>query len=201
MSHSVAPPRRTWPWVVVVVATVIVIVAGASVASALIGGDEPQAAPALPAQAPATSVTPTPTTTVPSSPTASPTATALSTVDTAAIEKAIDDNDPTGLYDYLADPVHITFAASDFDSDRSRDLAITDLAYVSGSTGWNWDLDDATLSAFRAGTYKNYFPDDAIIGQSAESYVIAFTVTGTEITRVFVSKSAAIVTEAPAPTP
>ena len=200
MSHSVAPPRRTWPWVVVVVATVIVIVAGASVASALIGGDEPQAAPALPAQAPATSVTPTPTT-VPSSPTASPTATALTTVDTAAIEKAIDDNDPTGLYDYLADPVHITFAASDFDSDRSRDLAITDLAYVSGSTGWNWNLDDATLAAFRAGTYKNYFPDDAIIGQSAESYVIAFTVTGTEITRVFVSKSAAIVTEEPAPTP
>ena len=200
MSHSVTPPRRTWPWVVVVIAAVIVIVAGASLTSALIGGGEPQAAPASPVPAPATSVTPTPTV-VPSSPTASPTATALTASDTAAIEKAIDDNDPTGLYDYLADPVHITFAASDFDSDRSRDLAITDLAYVSGSTGWNWNLDEATLAAFRAGTYKNYFPDDAIIGQSAESYVIAFTVTGTEITRVFVSKSAAIVTEAPAPTP
>lgn len=125
-------------------------------------------------------------------------------MDAGAVQAAIEANRPKDLYDYLADPVHVTFAASDFDSDRTPDLAITDLEYVKGSTGWNWDLDDATLAAFRAGEYRNYFPDDAIIGESAETYVIAFTVTDDEIERIFVSKSAAIVTTplpSVAPTP
>jgi hypothetical protein len=162
-------------------------------------GSKPQAVETPAVTPPVETSTPVPTREPSSTPSA--TAATFGDDDVAVIEGAIEANRAIDLYDYLDDPVHITFAASDFDSDRSPDLAITDLSYVRGSTAWNWALDDATLAAFRAGTYANYFPDDAIIGQSAETYVIAFTITDNKISRIFVSKSAAIVTEAPVSTP
>jgi hypothetical protein len=199
MSHSVAAPKRNWPWVVAVLAVVVAIVVGASIVSSLMAGPTPQAADTPTATAPVE--TPSPAAPAEPSTTPSSSPTALSVDDVAQIQAAIEANRPIDLYDYLDDPVHITFAASDFDSDRSPDLAITDLDYVRNSTGWNWNLDDATLASFRAGTYANYFPDDAIIGQSAETYVIAFTITDDRISRIFVSKSAAIVTEPLSATP
>lgn len=201
MSHSVPHRQRNWPWVVAVLGAVVVIIVGASVASSMIGsGDNEQAtAPTTPIVA---SETPTalPSNSTPT-PSNSPQPTAIEGDDIDDIEAAIESDNPAGLYDYLADPVHVSFAASDFDADRTPDQAVIDLDYTEGATGWNWDLDEATLAAFRAGRYAAEFPDDAIIGQSAETYVIAFTVEGPDIASIFVSKSAALVTEPPPAVP
>jgi hypothetical protein len=116
------------------------------------------------------------------------------------IEAAIEANSPVDLYDYLADPVHVAFAASDFDDDRTPDQAITDLEYIDGSTGWNWNLDSQRLDEFRDGDYGDRFTEDALVGESAEGYIISIDLAHDTITAIFVSKSADLVTEPAAPT-
>jgi hypothetical protein len=197
MSHTNPAPRRTWPWVVVVLVVVVAIIVGASVISSVLAA--PSAAPTSTPRATvqANASTPPTTPTESSTPTAAAThKTALTASDITAIEGAIEDNDATELYAYLSEPVHVAFAASDFHSDRSRDNAVTDLDYVNGTSGWNWKLDDATLAQFRAGAYGSSFPVGAIVGESAEGYVISFTVTKAKITAIFVSKTVALVTAA-----
>lgn len=194
MSHTEPARRRNWPWVVLVVVAVVAVIVGASVVSSMLAWPTPQAAAPAPTEA-ATEPAATPTVT----PTVTPTRTAsasdsLSEKDIAAIESAVDDNDPTGLYEYLTDPVHVQFAASDFDSDRSPDNAVVDLAYIKGSSGWNWDVDPSTVLTFRAGAYGDQFDKDAIVGESAEGYVISFTVVKDKISQIFVSKSVGLVT-------
>jgi hypothetical protein len=179
----------------VVLVVVVGIIVGASVISSVLAA--PSAAPSTTPKAIAPSSTPTSTPTASATPTTAAThKTALTAADVTAIEGAIDDNDATELYVYLSDPVHVAFAASDFHSDRSRDNAVTDLDYVNGTTGWNWKLDDATLAGFRAGAYGTSFPVGAIVGESAEGYVISFTVTKAKVTAIFVSKTVALVTAA-----
>jgi len=204
MSHSVSNavrPRRNWPWVVAVFVVVALIVVGASMLSSALA-DKPGPS-AVSSSAPPTTELPSPTPTAgtakPSS-SATPTEKPLSDADIATIKKAIESHTPTDLYDYLADPVHIQFAASDFNDDRTPDLAMTDLDHIRQTSDWNWKLDSATLATFTAGSYGNNFSDDAIIGESAETYVIALRVTDGKISSIFVSRSAALLT-APAATP
>lgn len=196
MSHTNPAPRRNWPWVVAVVVIVAVVIVGASVVSRVVAGT-----PA--AQVTATSRpvehSATPTASAPSGSTSTPRArTSLSKSDIAAIQSAIEDGDPTQLYTYLTSPVHVEFAASDFNSNRSRDNAVTDLDYVTGLTGWNWNVDPASLAQFRSGAYGSSFPAGSIVGESAEGYVISFSIVKTKISAIFVSKSVALAT-APAP--
>jgi hypothetical protein len=195
MSHSVGPVRRrTWPWVVAVVVVVIAIIVGVSIISSSLSGSTKSAGTAS-ATAPASSTaratpTPTPTKHV-----------GFTAHDLLVMEHSIESAKPTRLYGYMTDPVHITFAASDFDGDRTRDQAMTDLAYIQGATGWTWEPDPATLATFRASKYAAEFPEGALIGQSTEGYVISieFNAKRTKITRIFVSKSAALLAVPAAP--
>ena len=50
------------------------------------------------------------------------------------------------------------------------------------------------MLTFRAGSYGDQFARGAIVGESAEGYVISFTVTKDRISQIFVSKSADLVT-------
>ncbi len=194
MSHTNPTPRRTWPWVVLVVVVVVAIIVGASVISTLVAGAPAAIHTTPPALAPSATPTVTPTTIGTSKPHSS----GLSAKKIAEIEGAIEDADATELYDELSTTVHVQFAASDFDADRSRDNAVIDLDYVNEATNWKWNLDAATLARFRAGAYRDSFPTGAIVGESAEGYVISFTITKAEITAIFVSKSVDLVT-APKP--
>ncbi|CAN5266778.1 hypothetical protein BH11ACT2_BH11ACT2_09340 [soil metagenome] len=194
MSHTNPAPRRTWPWVVVVVVVVAAIIVGASLISSMIAGR-----PAAESTATSDAVTQSPIAPPVTTPSLRPTSTAkqhdrLTAADIAAIEGAIDDTDPTELYEYLHDPVHVEFAASDFNSDRTPDNAVTDLAYVDDTSGWNWNLDAATLASFRAGAYGDNFAAGSIVGESAEGYVISFSVTRASVTGIFVSKTVDLVT-------
>jgi hypothetical protein len=187
---------------VVVVVAVVAIITGVSVASVLLGG-EPSAAPAPGSPAPASS-SPTSTdsrsssgsaNTAPSG-SASPSSSAapdndLDADDVRTLEEAIESASYSDVYGLLANPVHVAFAASDFDADRTPDQAITDLEYLEGSSGWNWDPDAATLTSFRDGRYGDRFPEGAIVGVSAEGFVVSLVARGSAISDVFLSKSTA----------
>jgi len=202
MSHTEKTPPRNWPWIVAVIVGVVVIVVGASVISSMLSNGN-AAAPAVsetPAAPASEEPTQKPTNTETAGETDEPDDGTLDDDDLVAIQDAIEAGTPADLYDLLASPVHMRFAASDFDTDRTRDLAVTDLEYIEGSSGWNWNLGDDMLAAFRAGKYADEFPEGAIIGESAESYVISITIDATSITSIFISKSESLVT-APAATP
>ena len=112
-----------------------------------------------------------------------------------AIEGAISSGSYSALGHYLGNPVKVTFAATEFSQNRAPASVITDLAYIDGTSGWNFALDDATLASYRAGFYGSYFPADAIVGQSAETYVISIQVTGSQITAIFVAGAANLLVE------
>lgn len=190
MSHTVYRPRRSWPIAVAVVAAVVIIVGGISVLSVMAAGDKP-ADPASTVPVPTDSPDPVAT----SSGDDEEPAESLDDADIATIESAIETGATNDIFPFLADPVVVAFAASDFDGEREPDLAVADLDYVAGGTGWDWDLDDAELDAFRAGPYAERFPEGAIIGESAEGYVVSFTVAGPEVTQIFASTSPEFLTE------
>jgi hypothetical protein len=110
----------------------------------------------------------------------------------AALHTGVEDGDPRELYRVLAEPVHIAIAASDFDDDRTRDQAVTDLEYLRAEGEWEWDLDAETLEAFRAGPYEERFPEDAVVGRSADGYVVSFDPDGDRVVGVFVSRSVSL---------
>lgn len=87
---------------------------------------------------------------------------------------AVGSGNYAALEDYLANPVKVIIAASEGLGDRTPMQALTDLKYLDDSGTWNFDLPAATLAAYRAGDYKQYFPTKAIIGKSSEGKVVAF---------------------------
>lgn len=202
MSHSApSSSRRSWPWVVLVIVVVVGIIVGASVLSTSLGSSPsaPQTSAAPTGSAPTASVTLGPT----GAPTPAASATSGSTkLDESDIEAAIETGTYTDLYSALADPVHITIAASDFDADRTPDQAMTDLEYLTGSSGWSWSLDTATLAAFAAGPYSAEFGPRAIVGESVQGWVVVLDRTGRSITGILMSRSErALTTTASSPAP
>ena len=54
--------------------------------------------------------------------------------------------------------------------------AIGDLKYVENAADpWDLALTSATLNSYADGSYGQYFPSDALVGKSADNYVISFT--------------------------
>ena len=119
----------------------------------------------------------------------------FSASDALAVETAISSGTPADTFDFLADQVTVAFAASDFNQERTPALAISDLGQVSNGTGWSWELDPETLDTYRDGPYGNYFSDDALVGESAEGYVVSLHVGDDAIDEIFISKTHRALTE------
>jgi len=201
MSHS-APVRRRPParLLAAIGIAVIVVVLAAFFVFVYWVNYEPEASP-TPAASPAASATTTPSATATAEPSAEPSADSsadsspdpgddvLSDADVALIEESIGTGAAGEIVDYLADPVRVSVAASDFDQQRSRELAVTDLAKVGDGTGWNWALEPTTLEQFRAGRYADRFPVTALVGESAEGYVVSLKVAEPVISEIFISMS------------
>jgi hypothetical protein len=161
------------------------------------GGADPETpSPSAPSESPSASPEPSPST-EPSEPAPEPEPTFgdLSEAQVGTIEAAISAGAYTSLGSFLGNPVKVTFAATEFSENRAPASAIADLDYLSGTTGWVWDLDEPTLASYRAGFYGSYFPENAIVGQSAETDVIALQVVGSEIVAIFICASANLLVE------
>ena len=174
------------------VAAVVGVVALIGIVSLISGMSTPshQADPKPVTSSPVATLEPTPSETA-----TAPEDDGFTEADQEAVEDAISDGEPAETFDYLADPVTVAFAASDFNQERSPALAISDLGQVSNGTGWSWELDPETLDTYRDGPYGNYFSDDALVGESAEGYVVSLHVGDDAIDEIFISKTHRALTE------
>lgn len=88
---------------------------------------------------------------------------------------SITSGNTAALEGYLTNPNKVILAASEGIGQRTPDQAVADItSFISGSSGWNFLLADIETEAFAAGSYSQYFPDDAIIGKASNGRVISF---------------------------
>lgn len=116
---------------------------------------------------------------------------APSASDIENIKASITSSNTAALEGYMAATVRVILAASEGVGDRTPTQAIADLSYLDSATDpWNFDLPVATLTGYRDGTYASYFPETAVVGKSANNYVVSFTFnSGGKISGIFVTPS------------
>ena len=93
-----------------------------------------------------------------------------------SIKASITSGNTAALAGYMATTVKVTMAAAATSGDRTPTQAVSDITtYIKSATSpWSFDIPAATLAKYQAGTYKQYFPTTATVGQSANNYVISF---------------------------
>ena len=131
-------------------------------------------------KAPAKTITPAPAAPVISAALKENTAAAISSGNTAALEG------------YMATSVNVVIAGSEKSGAETAAAAVKDLDYLNPlSTTWNFALDNATLTTYQNGFYKQYFgATTTIVGQAANGYVVSFGVNAAgKIDAVFMSAS------------
>ncbi len=93
-----------------------------------------------------------------------------------SITSSITSGNTAALESYLANPSSVILAASEGVGPRTPTQAVADISsFISGSSDWNFLLPNIETKAFAAGFYKQYFPDDAIIGKASNNRVISFS--------------------------
>ncbi len=121
-----------------------------------------------------------------------PTAAVSSLVVQENIEAAIQTGNTAALEGYMASSVKVIIAASEGLGDRTPTQAIQDLGYLTSAMGpWNFLLPATTLAGYSTGDYGVYFPAGALVGKSADNYVIAFSFnTAGKISGIFMAVNA-----------
>ncbi|MBA3757834.1 hypothetical protein H0X09_03145 [Candidatus Saccharibacteria bacterium] len=121
---------------------------------------------------------------------AEPKAPALATLDN--IEAAVKSGNYAALQGYMATKVNVIIAASGGVGERTAAQAVTDIKYLdTGTDPWDFSLPEATLSDYRAGDYKQYFPATAFVGKSANNYLVSFNFDGdSKINGIFMAANA-----------
>ena len=91
------------------------------------------------------------------------------------IKASITSGNTAALEGYMASTVNVIIAASEGMGNRTPTQAITDLEYLdAGTDPWNFSLSAATLADYASGDYSQYFPSTALVGKSANNYVVSF---------------------------
>ena len=105
---------------------------------------------------------------------------------------AISSGNTAALEGYMADSVNVVIAGSEKAGVDNAAAAVKGLDYLNPlSTTWNFALDNATLTKYQNGFYKQYFgATTTIVGQAANGYVVSFGVDASgKINVVFMSAS------------
>ena len=108
------------------------------------------------------------------------------------IEAAIKSGNTAALEQLMATKVTVIIAASEGLGERTPTQAIKDLDYLDGGTDpWDFNLPAATIDGYQAGDYKQYFPDGALAGKSANDYVVSFSFDDSgKISTIFLANNA-----------
>jgi cytoskeletal protein RodZ len=113
------------------------------------------------------------------------------------VEAAITSKNTAALQGYMASQVNVVFAASEKGGKVSAAQAVTDLDYVNsnGESPWDFSLSSATLDSYKAGFYKQYFEEPAIVGKASNGLVVVFHFNkDCKIDMVFVAANAELLT-------
>ena len=105
------------------------------------------------------------------------------------IKAALDTKNTAAFATYTTNPVQYVLAASEYGGDISAAEAATSLSYTHSATGpWDFSLPPATIAAYDAGFYTNYFNTNTYVGRAASGMVVAFDFTCTDkIKSIFVA--------------
>lgn len=116
------------------------------------------------------------------------------TANVSTIQSAFIHQDYAALQPHLAAQVMVILAASEGVGSRTPEQVPGDLAVLSSATApWNFTVSEETLAEWRTGDYKQYFPEGAIVGRSANNYVIALQQNAAgKVTTIFISPDAAL---------
>jgi hypothetical protein len=120
------------------------------------------------------------------------TAKTLNESDKENIIDSIKSGNTAPLEGFMASKVTVILAASEGIGVRTPTQAVSDIKYIdAGKDPWNFDLPDATLSKWQKNKYYGkYFPESAVVGKSANDYVISFSINDdAKISTVFMSAS------------
>lgn len=93
------------------------------------------------------------------------------------VEQSISSGNTAALEGYLADKVLVIIAASEGVGTRTPAQAVSDVTdYIKDAKEpWDFSLPAKTIAEYSSGDYAQYFPNGALVGESADSMVISFT--------------------------
>jgi hypothetical protein len=134
--------------------------------------------------------TPTPTPTVENA--------GLSDADYLNLSESISSGNTAALEGYLADDVSVIIAASECCMGMSVVDSLNALAYLNDAPGpWTFPTDPAEVATFATGSYSQYFPEGAYVGNSSgeDPFIVSFTIVGDKVTTIFMSAGASLLTE------
>lgn len=105
------------------------------------------------------------------------------------IKAALDTQNTAVFETYTTDPVFYVLAASEYGGNVSPTEAATSLEYTHSATGpWDFNLPAATIAAYDAGYYTDYFDENTYVGRSTDGMVVAFDFAcGDKIKQIFVA--------------
>jgi len=119
-----------------------------------------------------------------------PTSVAPNAATIANIKSAITSANTAALEGYMASSVNVVIAASDGVGVVTPTKAVTNItSFIADATSpWDFSLSASILSSYGKGSYKQYFPNNAVVGKSANSKVISFSFdANAKISTVFMS--------------
>lgn len=91
------------------------------------------------------------------------------------VQDAVKSGKYTDMQTLLADKVMVIQAASEGMGSRTPAQALSDLKYLDGGTDpWDFALTSTVISGYQDGDYSQYFPVGALVGKSANNYVVSF---------------------------
>jgi hypothetical protein len=113
------------------------------------------------------------------------------------ISAAITTKNTAALQGYMASSVNVVLAASEKGGQETPAQATQSVEYTHGGTApWNFSLPAATLTSYKAGFYKQYFPDGAYVGKAANDQVVSFGFDcNNKINLIFMAANADLLTQ------
>lgn len=97
----------------------------------------------------------------------------------------------TALDPYMADKVSYAIASSSGQGTLTKAQAIKQLEYLnSGTSPWNFDIAEETLTKYKAGAYSSYLNDDVLFGTSGNKFFVSFHLdSNNKIDQFFIASS------------
>jgi hypothetical protein len=91
------------------------------------------------------------------------------------IRSAVDTQDYTLLIPHMTSSVNVILAASEGVGPRTPEQAVEDMAYLNeGTSPWDFALPAATIAAWEAGFYADYFDENTFTGRASNGMVVVF---------------------------
>lgn len=110
------------------------------------------------------------------------------------VQDAVKSGKYADMQSLLGNKVNVILAASEGLGSRTPAQVVTDLKYLDGGTDpWDFALPAETISSYQDGDYAQYFPVGALVGKSANNYVVSLVFNNSgKVTGIFMANKADI---------